>query len=70
MANKGKELFIQGSTGKKFYAKAQNNITALVPKSRLPDSDSVIIENKRGYRFKRDVRYEEFCEGYYYFSMI
>ena len=57
-------------SGAAMFARRQNNQLFLVPRSNLPDSTSIYLEDTNGHRYARDIANEQFETSYYLFRII
>lgn len=57
-------------SGAAMFARRQSNQLLLVPRSNLPDSTSIYLEDTNGYRYARDIANEQFEPSCYLFRMI
>ena len=56
---------------KNVFAKRQSNQTILLDRRKTIDSDRLMIEDKRGFRYARNsIDLEKHCEGFYILNMI
>jgi len=60
-------VLLKGSTLKKVFAEVISNQTLKIQAVKIPDSDSILLEDKNGYRYTRTT-YP--IEDYLYFEMI
>ena len=63
-----KELMYCPSMRKNFFTARESNRSVLVRKDKVWDSDSLIIEDKRGHRYQREVTLD--TESHFYFQII
>ena len=63
-----KELMYCHSMRKHFFVTRESNRSVLVRKDKIWDGDGLIIEDKRGHRYQREVTLD--TETHFYFQII
>lgn len=71
MKNRKKEKVYCYLVDRNLYAERQSNQTILVARHKLPDSDRLILTDRKGHRYARNsISLEQHCIGYYIFNII
>ena len=66
-----KELFYSFLDRRNVFGFRQSNQTILLKKRKgIVDSDKMILSDKRGYRYTRDISLEQFSEGNFVLRLI
>lgn len=66
-----KELFYSFLDRRNVFGVRQSNQTILLKKRKgIVDSDKMILTDKRGYRYARDISLEQFSEGNFVLRLI